>query len=344
LTSKRTGLVIVLLAAAAGLVFVLALMRAPSGLRDASASVPGDPAPPAGDVTTLTSSPHLLFRHTTIDANYNRLSVAALAEPNGPRGVTALECERVAFAAGKGICLKANRGLFTTYEAIIFDSRFQPVHSLKLEGSPSRTRISPDGRYGAITVFVSGAGHSYVSLTSLFTKTILLDMATGTILGDLEQFTTSREGQRFTAADFNFWGVTFARDSSTFYATLLSANRTYLVRGDVAARTLTVLRENVECPSISPDNRLLAYKKRVGGGVAPWRFHVLDLNTMSEKAIAAETRSIDDQIEWFDNAHVLYGAVRSSQSPVLDVWIAPVDGKEPARPFLRLADSPVLVR
>ena len=61
---------------------------------------------------------------------------------------------------------------------------------------------------GAITVFVTG--HNYTS-SSFSTKTILLDMASGDVLGDLEQFTTWREGKRFSASDFNFWGVTFAR-------------------------------------------------------------------------------------------------------------------------------------
>jgi hypothetical protein len=272
------------------------------------------------------------------------LSIAALADPTGPRGFTDLQCERVAFANGRGVCLKANRGVFTTYEALLFDRTLQTVRSIKLEGAPSRTRMSPDGRLGAITVFVSPAGHGYVSLTSLFTKTIILNVETGEVLGDLEQFSTTRNGQPFSATDFNLWGVTFARDGNTFYATLLTANKTYLVRGDVAQRSLAVLHENVECPSLSPNNRLIAYKKRVGSPMAPWRFHVLDLDTMRESPIAAETRSIDDQIEWFDDAHVLYAATRGPQSTLVDIWIARITGTDPARRFLGLADSPALVR
>ena len=105
-----------------------------------------------------------------------------------------------------------------------------------------------------------------------------------------------------------------------------------------------MLHENVECPSLSPDNRLIAFKKKVGGGLAPWRFYVLDLATMVEQPIAAETRSIDDQLEWFDDSHVLYATTRSSQSAIRDVWIAPITGNEPARPFLSQAESPVVVR
>jgi hypothetical protein len=308
-----------------------------------AAPPPPRPEPVAGgEVAALSSAPHLLFRHTGLGANARRLSVASIASPDAPFGVTDIKCDRVAYVAGRGICLHETDGLISTYEAVLFDSAFRPGATLKLDGSPSRTRISPDGRYGAITVFLSGS-HGYAS-ASFATKTTLLDMKSGTVIADLEQFQTSRDGQKFTAADFNFWGVTFARDSNTFYASLWSAKKTYLVRGDIVARTLTVLRENVECPSLSPDNRRIAFKKRVGGDLAPWRFYVVDLSTMQEHPIAAESRSIDDQIEWFDDSHVLYGAGRGSQSAILDVWIAPVDGPEPARPFLLQAASPVVVR
>jgi hypothetical protein len=329
------------LAAVAVIVLVFTLTRTPP------------PAPPpqglaaraalGGDVPTLAASPHLLFRHTGIDVAYDHLSVVPIANPDAPRGTMALQCERVSFAAGRGICLQADRGVLTTYGAVLFDARFQPVASLKLDGSPSRTRISPDGRIGAITVFVTGEAHGYASV-AFSTKTTLVEMATGNVLGDLEQFQSIRDGQGFSAKDFNFWGVTFARDSNAFYATLMTNEKKYLVRGDVALRTLTVLYEGVECPSLSPDNRLIAFKKKVGPGLSPWRFYVLDLATMTEQPIAAETRSVDDQLEWFDDSHVLYSTPRSSQSAIRDIWIAPIAGNEPARAFLGQAESPVVVR
>ena len=42
-----------------------------------------------------------------------------------------------------------------------------------------------------------------------------------------------------------------------------------------------VLRENVECPSLSPDNTRIVFKKRMtdGPGGVTWRLHVLDLAT-----------------------------------------------------------------
>ena len=34
---------------------------------------------------------------------------------------------RVAYAAGRGICLQADRGVFTTYKAVVFDAAFKPA-------------------------------------------------------------------------------------------------------------------------------------------------------------------------------------------------------------------------
>jgi len=65
---------------------------------------------------------------------------------------------------------------------------------------------------------------------------------------------------------------------------------------------------------------------------------------MTERAIGAETRSVDDQLEWLDDTHVLYGMRRSSQSALSDVWVAPIEGSEPARVFIAEGDSPIVVK
>jgi hypothetical protein len=292
----------------------------------------------AAEVAALRSRPHLLFRHTGLDADYGMLAVASLDRPE-QRAALALDCERVSFAAGQGICLQARRGAFTRYSAALLDGSLATRSSIKLDGAPTRTRVSADGRVGAMTVFVSG--HSYNG--SFSTQTTLIDMAGGEQLGELEQFATWRDGARFQRADFNFWGVTFARDSNIFYASLRTQGMTYLVRGDLGLRKMTVLRQNVECPALSPNNRLIAFKSSLGPNVGGWRFRVLDLATMAERDIAAETRSIDDQVEWLDDTHVLYG-VRRPSSAIADVWVAPIEGTEPARVFLPQAESPIVVR
>ena len=333
------------------LVAGIALTTAFNGDRTVSFASPVATASKEADVSgraaiAIARSPHLLFRHTIVDANYSRLSVAPLDAEQpadhaaGERAAADLTCERISYAGDHGICLHADHGLFNTYTAVFFDRTLKATNTIKLDGRPSRTRVSPDGRVAAITVFV--AGESYVG-SPFSTKTTILDMATGDVLGDLESFTTWRAGARFKNADFNFWGVTFARDSNVFYATLRTAGTTYLVRGDLGLRKLTVVRENVECPALSPDNRLIAFKKRVGSELEPWRFYVLDLATLTDRPIAAETRSIDDQIEWLDDDHILY-AVRRFQASSLDIWVAPIDNSAPARVFMPEAESPIVAR
>jgi hypothetical protein len=129
--------------------------------------------------------------------------------------------------------------------------------------------------------------------------------------------------------------VTFSRDSNRFYATMQTAGKTYLVKGDIARRQLRVLHENVECPSLSPDETRVAYKKRVGPS-GDWRLAVLDLQTMHETELA-ETRNVDDQAEWLDDDHVLYGLEAQ-------VWSVPADGSGHPRRFLSDALSPAVQR
>src|SRR5215213_3333501 len=162
-----------------------------------------------------------------------------------------LACERVYYTAGRGICMGvAPSGV--DYTAAIFDSKLQVRRTIPLAGLPSRARVSADGRFGAMTLFVGG--DSYVeSATDFSTRTTIIDMATGEPVAPLEQFAVTKDGKPFDAVDFNFWGVTFAADPNRFYATLATGDHHYLVEGDIAARSLRVLRDGVECPSLSPD-------------------------------------------------------------------------------------------
>jgi len=240
-----------------------------------------------------------------------------------------LACERVYFSAGRGLCMAvAPSGV--EYEATVFDSSLQPVKRLGLTGLPSRARVSPDGRYGAMTVFV--AGHAYLSGGGFSTTTTLVDMRAGKEIAQLEQFEVLRDGQPFDAVDFNFWGVTFAKDPNTFYATLHTGDRYYLVEGNVRERTMRVLRDGVECPSLSPDGTRIAFKSRIGDENR-WHLEVLDLDTLSAHRLA-EDRSIDDQAEWLDDDTLAYSYGH-------DVYSVPADGSGNPQLLLRDASSPV---
>jgi len=280
-------------------------------------------------------SPAVMFRNEVTGDDWAQVALVPVAVPAASRTIVPLRCRRLHFAGGRGLCLAEDPGFGMAYDVYVFGSDFEVLHKLLLTGLPSRARVSPDGRYGATTVFV--AGHSY-SGGDFSTETTLFDLASGTKLGTLEQFTVWRDGERIKAVDFNFWGVTFARDANRFYATLKTGGQTYLVEGDVAARRMRVLRPNVECPSLSPDGTRIAFKKRVGGslGAVTWRFHVLDLRTMTETPLA-EQRSIDDQIEWLDDRLVLYGVLA-------DVWVVPADGSGEPRRFVSRAVSPAVIR
>jgi dipeptidyl aminopeptidase/acylaminoacyl peptidase len=250
------------------------------------------------------------------------------------RSAEDLSCERVYFAAGHGICMAlADSGV--GYTATIFDSGLEPLRTMPLTGLPSRARVSADGRYGAMTVFVSG--DAYLGESGSFsTRTTIVDMATGERIGQLEQFEVSRDGRPFDAADFNFWGMTFAPGNhNRFYATLATTSHHYLVEGDVAARSMRVLRDGVECPSLSPDGRRIAFKSRTGDSNR-WRLHVLDLADLEDHPVA-ERRSIDDQAEWLDDRTLVY-------SDGVDVFSVPADGSGASRLVLRDATSPVALR
>ena len=98
------------------------------------------------------------------------------------------------------------------------------------------------------------------------TRTTLYDLAAGTSLGDLETFSVTKDGEEIHSVDFNFWGVTFARQAGRFYATLGTGGHAYLVEGDVATRSAKVLRDGVECPSRSPDGRRSPSRRRCRAG------------------------------------------------------------------------------
>lgn len=285
----------------------------------------------------------LLVRHTGLDASHGVMSVVRLSSGGEDRRGTPLRCDRLDFAWGRGVCLATDR-FYTTHSIMVFDRSFTPLHTLPLNGIPSRVRLSRDGRRAAVTVFVSG--HSYAD-DGFSTETSIVDTQTGRLLVEsLEAFEVRQRGTRVLAADINFWGVTFADDGDEFYATLGTGGRVYLVHGSVADRRIEILRDGVECPSLSPDQTRIAFKRRVPSGASfVWRLYVLDLSTSAETPLA-ETRHVDDQVAWLDDTTVLY-ALADESAPsqrVTDVWRVPADGRGTAQVFLRRAFSPAFLR
>ena len=161
------------------------------------------------------------------------------------------------------------------------------------------------------------------------------NLATGAVRG--------AEGRpAFKAIDFNFWGLTFARDGDQFYATLRTGGRRYLVRGSIDAKQAEVIHTDVECPSLSPDGTRIVYKKPFKGVLEMgWRLHVLDLATGEEHALNQVTRSVDDQVDWFDADHIVY---HDSAPDGTGIWILSTDGVQPPHLLLPNAYSPAVQR
>lgn len=286
--------------------------------------------------------PYVVYRSTALGDTYGRVGVAYLDDLKGKRLVAPLQCERVHVAAGLGICLQAKRGAITTFSAHVFDGSFKVLHTHALAGPPSRARMSPDGRFAAVTVFVTG--HSYAS-TGFVTRTSVIDTRSGRmVVDDMESFEVERDGLVIKAVDFNFWGITFTRDATRFYATLGTAGETLLIEGDLEKRRARVLRGDVECPSLSPDNTRIAFKRRQadGPGRFKWGIRVLDLRDGKETALAAETRNVDDQMEWLDDTRLLYGMPDDDKAATAatGIWAIPADGAGAPRIFVPLGYSP----
>ena len=252
------------------------------------------------------------------------------------RTPTDLRCERIYFAADQGICLRREIHMFSAQTiATLVDANFKLRFTFRTDGIPSRARISPDGRFAAFTVFLTG--HSY-SDAQLSTATLLVNVEQGSTIANLEEFQVLQDGKVIKAPDFNYWGVTFQRDSNFFYATLRTGGTNYLVHGDIKARTVNVIYKGVECPSLSPDGKRVAFKKLISRN--NWRLTVLDLATLQETPLA-ETASVDDQAEWLDNQHVLYAVVDASW---MNIMVVPADGSGRPQIYAKGAQSPAVVR
>lgn len=327
---------VVVVAVVGAVSFVVASRRAH---QDAVAGAP--PVASRDDLPAVLAQPHIVFRSTALGDHYGFVAAVPLDDAGGARAFTPVECERVYVRAQSALCLIADRGMVTTYRAQLLGPDFAPVRDLTMTGLPSRARMSPDGSLTATTTFVFG--DSYANPGQFSTRTLVSRSSDGSLVADLEQFTLRVDGRVNNAVDRNIWGVTYA-DDNTFYATAASGGVTWLVRGDLAARTLTSIRTDVECPSLSPDGTRIAFKKHGNLGAGQWRLAVYDLRTGQETELA-ETRSVDDQAEWLDNDHVLYGLPRDLEgSASSDIWVVNADGSGAPTRLISDAWSPAVVR
>lgn len=339
MTLRNRLLVLLAAVAALAVVATASVLHASARAERRNEARPGGPRVTAGRVT-LTAPGTMVFRNMAWGPHRDELTTVPAAAPAGPRTASGLKCLRFYAAAGTGVCLQAVHGTVTdTYRALILDARLKETARYDVPGIPSRARVSPTGRFAAWTAFVGG--DSYAG-TNFSTRAAIVDTRTGKLIPTLESFRIVKDGHVYHAADANFWGVTFAADDRTFYATLATKGSTYLVRGDLRTRTVSTLHANVECPSLSPDGTRVAYKKRVKGlpKDAPWHLYVLDLRTMRETPLA-ESRSVDDQAVWRDDRTIVYALPGDYGA---DLYTVPANGTGRARLLSDAAVSPAYIR
>jgi hypothetical protein len=294
---------------------------------NAVAVVTGQPLPLDGHT--------LFFRNVAKGPDFGKLAAVPRGEPTAARKVGDLRCDRYAAARSTAICLRVQQGsLPPVTDMLVLGPDLSVRHQESLPGTPSRARVSPDGRIVYWTLFVSGDSYS---ATGFSTRSGLYEVQTGRLVKTIEELAVFVHGKRYYARDVNFWGITFGADGNRFYATLGSKGKTYLVEADYREYRGEAILENVECPSLSPDGRRIAFKQKVSEGV--WRLAVVDLATRRVTRLA-ETRSVDDQPLWRDDSTILYSLRRDGDAS--DVWSVPANGGGAATLLVHDASSPAV--
>ena len=279
----------------------------------------------------------IAFVNRTPGEDYGKV---AYLNRSGERIQTELECERLDLNENGGICLDADNGLGGGGRGLILDAGLNPTTRFGIN-LPSRAAASPDGEVVAWTGFA--VGHSYLQAGEFATTTQLIEVERG-IGANLETgfATFDINGEAVNDETRNFWGVTFV-DNDRFYATLGIGEDTSIVQGTISTSRLQVIHENATCPEISPDGSTIVAKERREGD----HFQVIAIDVETgERRDIAETRSVEDQVEFLDNDTIIYGLPNETEGteaqPAWDVWALDLNGGTPQL-IIPFADSPAAI-
>jgi hypothetical protein len=331
---SRRGTIIVI----CGAVALVAIVGAALSLL-AFAPTPTNPARPAFTLSVARKpipAPFVMFRTLAPRHAFGRIAMASPAAPF-ERRLTPLSCARVQFAGGTGLCLiEEPDGKAVRQVLYLFEATFALGARFVLSGIPIRARVSPDGRLAAVTTYgeeESPAGERLASAS------MLIDVASGRVLGDLRSFSVVSAADQPIVAPVDISSVAFV-DGDRFYATLSTADHRYLVTGSVARRRLDVFASGLANEAVSPDGRRLLVKK-LADASGFWQLAVLDLDSLREVTLNQGPRSVDDQVEWLDAGHVVYHDVTDEGT---GIWMLPTDGTTGPRLLIADAFSPAVQR
>ena len=290
----------------------------------------------AAVVTQTLAPPFVIFRTLAPPDRYGRLAMVPVSTPNASRVFSQLECARVHYAGGAGVCLvEEPDGNQVAHAAYLFDRSFTRGTRLLLSGVPTRVRVSPNGQRAAITVY--GEEHMPDGQERLATDSILVDLPSGRALAKLREFALDLTGKLPTNAPLDYSSVAFEANADNFYATLNSASLWFVVAGTVSSRRLTIVAEGFASEAISPDGGRLAVKQRVGER-GFWHAMIFDLTTKNAKPLD-HARSVDDQIEWLDRDHITY---HDATDQGTGIWVLAIDGRSGPRLLIPDAYSPAV--
>ena len=276
--------------------------------------------------------PFVMFRTLAADETHGRVAVIGL-RPDAMRHVSRLSCSRVHYAAGRGLCItQESNDRSTLHVAYLFDAKLEPGRRMLLDGVATRVRVAPNGRIGAITTY---SEEESADGERLATRSRLFDMRSGQQLADLREFHIENRSLPPIHGPIDVSSVSFERDGDRFFATLATDEERYLVAGSVKERRLTTIRTGVASEALSPDGRRLAVKRLVPDR-GFWQLAVIDLRTWTEQDLLQGARSVDDQVEWVDDHHVMYHDVDGESTAL---WMLPIDGANGPRVLLKDAYS-----